>query len=91
MKQFMVKRKCGIRRFITELLWRIGRFMETTKKGELLQFRGKLEEEIKWLNQNEIIGNKDEITRDVAVKVRNKLIEANNVINEYRLRELGWW
>lgn len=65
--------------------------METTKKGELLQFRGKLEEEIKWLNQNEIIGNKDEITRDVAVKVRNKLIEANNVINEYRLRELGWW
>ena len=65
--------------------------METTKKGELLQFRGKLEEEIKWLNQNEIIGNKDEITRDVAVKVREKLIEANNVINEYRLRELGWW
>ena len=65
--------------------------METTKKGELLQFRGKLEEEIKWLNQNEIIGNKDEITRDVAVKVRNKLIEANNIINEYRLSELGWW
>jgi len=65
--------------------------METTKKGELLQFRGKLEEEIKWLNQNEIIGNKDEITRDVAVKVRKKLIEANNIINEYRLSELGWW
>lgn len=65
--------------------------METTKKGELLQFRGKLEEEIKWLNQNEIIGNKDEITRDVAVKVRKKLIEANNIINEYRLNELGWW
>jgi hypothetical protein len=86
----MVKRKCGIRRFITELLWRIGRFMETTKKGELLQFRGKLEEEIKWLNQNEIIGNKDEITREVAVQVRKKLIEANNIINEYRLRELGW-
>lgn len=65
--------------------------METTKKGELLQFRGKLEEEIKWLNQNEIMGNKDEITRDVAVKVRKKLIEANNIINEYRLSELGWW
>ena len=65
--------------------------METTKKGELLKFRGKLEEEIKWLNQNEIIGNKDEITRDVAVKVRKKLIEANNIINEYRLNELGWW
>jgi hypothetical protein len=65
--------------------------METTKKGELLQFRGKLEEEIKWLNENEIRGNEDEITRDVAVQVRKKLIEANNIINEYRLRELGWW
>jgi hypothetical protein len=65
--------------------------METTKKGELLQFRGKLEEEIKWLNENEIRGNEDEITRDVAVQVRKKLIEANNIINEYRLRELGGW
>jgi hypothetical protein len=65
--------------------------METTKKSELLQFRGKLEEEIKWLNQNEIRGNEDGITRDVAVQVRKKLIEANNIINEYRLRELGWW
>jgi hypothetical protein len=64
--------------------------METTKKSELLQFRGKLEEEIKWLNQNEIRGNEDGITRDVAVQVRKKLIEANNIINEYRLRELGW-
>jgi hypothetical protein len=64
--------------------------MELTKKGELLGFRAELEKEIKWLNENEIRGNEDGITRDVAVQVRKKLIEANNIINEYRLRELGW-
>ncbi len=62
--------------------------MELTKKGELLGFRAKLEREIKWLNENQINDSYDGISREVAVEVRKKLIEANNIINEYRLRGL---
>ena len=62
--------------------------MELTKKGELLGFRAELEREIKWLNENQINDSYDGISREVAVEVRKKLIEANNIINEYRLRGL---
>lgn len=62
--------------------------MELTKKGELLGFRAELEREIKWLNENQINDSYDGISRKVAVEVRKKLIEANNIINEYRLRGL---
>ena len=59
-----------------------------TKKGELLGFRAELEKQIKWLNENQINDSYDGISREVAVEVRKKLIEANNIINEYRLRGL---
>jgi len=62
--------------------------MELTKKGELLGFRAELEKQIKWLNENQINDSYDGISRKVAVEVRKKLIEANNIINEYRLRGL---
>ena len=62
--------------------------MELTKKGELLGFRAELEKQIKWLNENQINDSYDGISREVAVEVRKKLIEANNIINEYRLRGL---
>ena len=62
--------------------------MELTKKGELLGFRAELEREIKWLNENQINDSYDGISREVAVEVRKKLIESNNIINEYRLRGL---
>ena len=62
--------------------------MELTKKGELLGFRAELEKQIKWLNEKQINDSYDGISREVAVEVRKKLIEANNIINEYRLRGL---
>lgn len=61
--------------------------MELTKKGELLGFRAELEKQIRWLNETQI---EDGMGADVVVatEVRDKLIEANNIINSYRLRGL---
>lgn len=62
--------------------------VEKTKKGELLNMRADIQELIEQLNKNFITGNAnyDTVHRDVAYKVREQLIEADNIINGYRLR-----
>lgn len=63
--------------------------MMLTDKGQLLQFRARIQEQIEYLNEELIVGNNDEVTREVAYDVRDKLIECDNLINAYRLRHCG--
>jgi len=62
--------------------------IEETKKGQLLNMRGDLQELIEKLNKEFIRGtpNYDTVHRDVAYKVRDCLIQADNEINAYRLK-----
>lgn len=62
--------------------------VEETKKGQLLNMRGDLQELIEKLNKEFIRGtpNYDSVHRDVAYKVRDCLIQADNEINAYRLK-----
>lgn len=62
--------------------------MEISKKGKLLKMRGEIQDMIETLNNEFIRGNAnyDTITRDVAYEVRDELIQADNLINAYRLR-----
>ena len=62
--------------------------IEETKKGQLLNMRGDLQELIEKLNKEFIRGtpNYDSVHRDVAYKVRDCLIQADNEINAYRLK-----
>lgn len=62
--------------------------IEETKKGQLLNMRGDLQELIEKLNKEFIRGtpNYDSVHRDVAYKVRDCLIRADNEINAYRLK-----
>lgn len=62
--------------------------IEETKKGQLLNMRADIQELIEKINHEFIHGNAnyDTIHRDVAYKVRDQLIEADNIINAYRLR-----
>ena len=62
--------------------------IEETKKGQLLNMRGDLQELIEKLNKEFIRGtpNYDSVHRDVAYKVRDCLIQADNEINSYRLK-----
>lgn len=62
--------------------------VEETKKGQLLNMRGDLQELIEKLNKEFIRGtpNYDSVHRDVAYKVRDCLIQADNEINSYRLK-----
>lgn len=62
--------------------------VEETKKGQLLNMRGDLQELIEKLNKEFIRGNAnyDSVHRDVAYKVRDCLIQADNEINAYRLK-----
>lgn len=62
--------------------------VEETKKGQLLNMRADIQELIERLNQEFIRGNVnyDSVHRDVAYKVRDCLIQADNEINSYRLK-----
>ena len=62
--------------------------IEKTKKGELLNMRADIQELIERLNNEFIRGtpNYDSVHRDVAYKVRDCLIQADNEINAYRLK-----
>lgn len=60
---------------------------EDVKRAELLKFRGKLEEDIEYLNKELIYTTADVsgMTRDLAREIRDELIECSNSINKYRL------
>lgn len=62
--------------------------IEETKKGQLLNMRADIQELIEKLNKEFIRGtpNYDSVHRDVAYKVRDCLIQADNEINSYRLK-----
>jgi len=62
--------------------------VEETKKGQLLNMRADIQELIEKLNKEFIRGtpNYDSVHRDVAYKVRDCLIQADNEINSYRLK-----
>ena len=62
--------------------------VEETKKGQLLNMRADIQELIEKLNKEFIRGtpNYDSVHRDVAYKVRDCLIQADNEINAYRLK-----
>ena len=58
---------------------------------EMIKFSEKLEDEIRWLNENKIKGNQNELSRETAMAVRDCLIEAQNRINRYRLTHIKMW